>query len=59
MSLKRRLEGGEAVALVDVRTAEEFRGELGHIAGATNIPIAEISERLLELAEIKGPIITI
>jgi uncharacterized membrane protein YdjX (TVP38/TMEM64 family) len=59
VSLKRRLEGGEAVALVDVRTAEEFRGELGHIAGATNIPIAEISERLRELAEIKGSIITI
>jgi uncharacterized membrane protein YdjX (TVP38/TMEM64 family) len=58
-SLKRRLEGGAAVALVDVRTAEEFRGELGHIAGATNIPITEISERLRELAEIKGAIITI
>jgi hypothetical protein len=58
-SLKRRLEDGEAVALVDVRTAEEFQGELGHIADATNIPIAEISERLQELTEIKGPIITI
>jgi uncharacterized membrane protein YdjX (TVP38/TMEM64 family) len=58
-SLKRRLESGENVALVDVRTAEEFRGPLGHIAGATNIPITEISGRLRELTEVKGPIITI
>jgi hypothetical protein len=36
-----------------------FEESLGHIAGATNIPIAEISERLRELAEIKGSIITI
>ena len=58
-SLKRRLESGENVALVDVRTAEEFRGPLGHIAGATNIPIAEISGKVSELTDIKGPIITI
>jgi uncharacterized membrane protein YdjX (TVP38/TMEM64 family) len=58
-SLKRRLERGENVALVDVRTAEEFRGPLGHIAGATNIPIAEISGKVSELTDIKGPIITI
>jgi uncharacterized membrane protein YdjX (TVP38/TMEM64 family) len=58
-SLKRRLESGENVALVDVRTAEEFRGPLGHIAGATNIPITEISGRLRELTEVNGPIITI
>jgi uncharacterized membrane protein YdjX (TVP38/TMEM64 family) len=58
-SLKRRLESGEKLALVDVRTAEEFRGELGHIASATNIPITEISVNLSQLAEIKAPIITI
>jgi uncharacterized membrane protein YdjX (TVP38/TMEM64 family) len=58
-SLKRCLESGERVALVDVRTAEEFRGPLGHIAGATNIPIPEISGKVSELTDIKGPIITI
>ena len=57
--LKRRLESGEKIALLDVRTAEEFQGQLGHIAGATNIPITEISERLQELSEVKEPIITI
>jgi len=58
-SLKRRLESGEKLALLDVRTAEEFRGPLGHIAGATNIPIGEMSGTLSELNGIKGPIVTI
>jgi len=58
-TLKRRLESGEKVALIDVRSAEEFQGPLGHIAGASNIPIAELSGRLHELTELKRPIITI
>jgi uncharacterized membrane protein YdjX (TVP38/TMEM64 family) len=58
-TLKQRLEHGEKAALIDVRTAEEFGGPLGHIAGSINIPIAKISSRLSELIEIKGPIITI
>jgi 3-mercaptopyruvate sulfurtransferase SseA len=53
------LEGGEKLALLDVRTAEEFRGPLGHIAGATNIPIGEMSGKLTELNGIKRPIVTI
>jgi uncharacterized membrane protein YdjX (TVP38/TMEM64 family) len=58
--LKRRLESGEEVALIDVRSAEEFRGPLGHIAGASNIPIADLSAKIRELIEIKRkPIITI
>ncbi len=58
-ALKHRLEGAEKVALIDVRTAEEFRGPLGHIAGASNIPIGGLSGRLGELKRIKEPIITI
>jgi hypothetical protein len=58
-TLKQQLELGEKAALIDVRTAEEFGGPLGHIAGSINVPIAEISRRLSELIEIKGPIITI
>jgi 3-mercaptopyruvate sulfurtransferase SseA len=43
-----------------VRSAEEFRGPLGHIAGASNIPIADLSAKIRELIEIKRkPIITI
>jgi uncharacterized membrane protein YdjX (TVP38/TMEM64 family) len=58
-TLKQRLESGEKLALLDVRTAEEFRGAPGHIAGATNIPITEVSARLRQLTGIKEPIITI
>jgi len=58
-TLKQQLELGEKASLIDVRTAEEFGGPLGHIAGSINIPIAEIPRRLSELLEIKGPIITV
>ncbi len=59
-TLKRRLESGEDVALIDVRTPEEFQGPLGHIAGARNIPIAELSAKIRKLIEIKHkPITTI
>jgi rhodanese-related sulfurtransferase len=59
-TLKRQLESGEEVALIDVSSAEELRGSLGHIAGASNIPIAELSAKIRELTEIKRkPIITI
>ena len=57
-TLKRRLESGEQVALTDVRTAEEFQGPLGHVAGARSIPIAELSAKILELTEIKRKLIT-
>jgi uncharacterized membrane protein YdjX (TVP38/TMEM64 family) len=56
-TLKRRLESGEEVALMDVRTAEEFQGPLGHLAGARNIPIAELSAKILELTEIRQKLI--
>jgi uncharacterized membrane protein YdjX (TVP38/TMEM64 family) len=58
-TLKHRLEGGEKIALIDVRSPEEFRGSLGHIAGASNIPVAELAARLGEVTAIKGPIIIV
>jgi membrane protein DedA with SNARE-associated domain len=58
--LKQRLEGGEKVLLIDVRSAEEFRGASGHIAGARNIPLARLSEKIRELTALKdSAIITI
>ena len=57
--LRLRLEQGDKVALIDVRSAEEFRGPLGHIAGTRNISIGELPGRLAELKGIKGPIVTI
>ena len=59
-TLKDRLEAGEKITLIDVRTADEFRGPLGHVAGAINIPIADLSGKIRDLTRIKGkPLITI
>ena len=49
LDLKRELDAGEDVLLVDVRTAAEFTGDLGHIAQARNIPLEELPDRLVEL----------
>lgn len=48
--LKRRLDSGEAVTVIDVRGSDEFTGPLGHIATARLIPVAELNGRLAELA---------
>ena len=46
-SLKQQLDGGDDVLLLDVRPAAEVVG--GHIAGARNIPLDELADRLAEL----------
>ena len=40
--------------VIDVREEDEYRGALGHIAGAHLIPLKELPERSGELAEAKG-----
>lgn len=47
--LKARLDAGDDVSIVDVRTAEDFAGKLGHIKQAINLPLEEIAGRLPEL----------
>jgi len=51
-TLRGRLEAGDKITLTDVRGTDEFEGPLGHIAGARNIPVAELFERIGELAAI-------
>jgi uncharacterized membrane protein YdjX (TVP38/TMEM64 family)/rhodanese-related sulfurtransferase len=48
--LKRRLDGGEPITIVDVRGVDEFTGPLGHIATARNIPVGDLGVRLAEIA---------
>jgi predicted sulfurtransferase len=43
-SLYSRLQSGEPIRIVDVRTAMEFR--MGHVAGATNIPLTSIRDHI-------------
>jgi rhodanese-related sulfurtransferase len=58
--LKKRLDGGEAVTVIDVRSADEFTGSLGHISAARNIPVAELTGRLSELAGLeREPIVLV
>jgi uncharacterized membrane protein YdjX (TVP38/TMEM64 family)/rhodanese-related sulfurtransferase len=59
-ALKRRLDSGEAVTVIDVRGPDEFTGPLGHIASARNIPVAELDTRLADLAGLKqAPIVLV
>jgi uncharacterized membrane protein YdjX (TVP38/TMEM64 family)/rhodanese-related sulfurtransferase len=58
--LKRRLDHGETVAVIDVRGTDDFTGPLGHIASARNIPIAELNSRLAELGGLeRTPIVLV
>lgn len=58
--LNRQLDGGGAIAIIDVRGADEFTGPLGHIAAARNIPIAELGGRLAELAGLeRAPVVLV
>ncbi len=48
-NLKQRIDQGEDLLLLDVRTAEDYNGEQGHIAGSTLLPLEELEQRIDEL----------
>lgn len=54
--LKGRLEAGEDLVVLDVRTPTDFAGEQGHIPEATNIPLEELGSRLNELGSVERPV---
>ena len=58
-ALSRQLATGPAPVVVDVRGADEFTGPLGHIAGARNVPLPELSARLSELTGHGGPLVLV
>ncbi|MEG3618725.1 VTT domain-containing protein [Magnetovibrio sp. PR-2] len=47
--LKARLNGGDDILVLDVRTAADFIGDGGHIPGSRNLPVEELNLRLEEL----------
>jgi uncharacterized membrane protein YdjX (TVP38/TMEM64 family)/rhodanese-related sulfurtransferase len=49
--LKQRLDTRNHVLVLDVRSAEEYHGPLGHIAGSRHIAVSELPERLEELKD--------
>ena len=55
-----RLDGREAVAVIDVRGPDEFSGPLGHIADARNVPLPELARRVAELGSlIETPVVLV
>jgi rhodanese-related sulfurtransferase len=44
--LKHRLDAGDDVVVVDVRTVGEYAGKGGHLPGAVNLPLGNLKARL-------------
>ena len=57
--VKRRIDSGQAEVVVDVRTPSEYATRGGHIPGAVNMPLADVSVRLKTLGEELGPFKTL
>ncbi len=48
-TLKQKIENNDDILILDVRTAEDFIGEQGHISNAVNIAIEDLPEQLNKL----------
>ncbi len=49
--LKKRLDDGDDILLLDVRTAEDYEGEQGHITGSVLIPLEQLEKRIDEISD--------
>ncbi len=49
--LKARMDHGEVLLVIDVRTADEFIGAFGHVPGSLNLPLSELRARLEDVQE--------
>jgi uncharacterized membrane protein YdjX (TVP38/TMEM64 family) len=58
--LATRLQESPGIAVLDVRGPDEFTGPLGHIADATNMPVGELPQRLMDIGALKDrPVILV
>ena len=48
-ALAQRMEQGNTLSLIDVRSAQEFNGPLGHIPGSRNIPLEQLPGQASDL----------
>lgn len=48
------IQRDSSLVLLDVRTPEEYAGELGHLQGAILIPVQELQARVGELDTVRG-----
>ncbi len=51
VQLKYKLDQQQDVLVLDVRTAEDYLGEQGHIANSKNIPVEDLGSRLDEIVD--------
>ena len=59
-TLKQQLDKHDDVLVLDVREEKDFDGELGHIAGAKNLPLQQLTKRMDEIAEYRQrPVVTL
>lgn len=49
--LQQRLDAGDDVVVIDVRTESEFAGRLGHVPQAINVPVGDLKARLIQKAD--------
>ena len=54
-AVKSRLDAGDDVLVLDVRSPAEYTGGLGHVPGSLNLPLADLSARIAELGEELAP----
>jgi rhodanese-related sulfurtransferase len=57
--LKRLLDAADAPLVLDVRGHDEFVGPLGHIPGAANLALPELSARFAELTAGRRPVVLV
>jgi len=57
--LTERIKSGDKMVLLDVREAEELRGELGHLPDIVHIPLGQLPMRVSELKDKETAVIMI
>jgi rhodanese-related sulfurtransferase len=57
--LRRRLDTGDRVMLIDVRGPDEFTAPPGHLPGAVNIPLPELPGRVADIAARARPVVLV
>jgi rhodanese-related sulfurtransferase len=58
-ALAARREQDTALLILDVRGTDEFTGPLGHIAGATNLPLNKLPERIADVVRHDLPVVVV
>ncbi len=57
--VKQKLDEGDDFLILDVRSADDYVGEQGHIAGSVLVPLEELPERINELGDYIEKIVVI